>query len=304
MHLSKELRISAKYNIVVMHMDNTAPNVKIIKISSSCVASFRHGKHGDKVRTAIANTLKINDPDGFARHGKYTHPNPDFERSFVDENFEGVDIDDAKHNIKMSNSRLGYATVKRLQQDFLNTRMCEFGNEEETRSRPGVERLLAIKKWVLTKFQDKKQYTKTFPCEIDGEQITIIVSGRLDGECAHRNTNAVVEIKNRVSGLIFKPRDAEECQVRLYMELTGYEHGFLFERHVDVDETENISVVPFAKKDKPDFINDTICDKNFKKNLGKVLRCLNDEQEFANFFAPTPNKEQRRGWYPLRTGGK
>lgn len=265
--------------------------IKVINISASCVASFRYSRHPDNIRSAIENTLKMNDPEGFAKHGRWNT-----------NKWEGVDLEDGKHCIRIANSHRGHSVVKKLQQEFINTRMCAFGYEEETKSRDGVSRLLAIKKWSLTKFQDKRQYTKKFPCELNDGEVTLMVSGRLDGECAHRGTYAVVEIKNRLNGLIFKPRNTEECQVRLYMELTNYEHAFLFERHVSSKggdtngEIENISVVPFTKKDRPNFIKETFGDKNFKKNLEKVLKCLNDEQEFADFFTPQvkPPKEQRR----------
>ena len=259
-----------------------------VKIPASAISHLRHSKHPDKIRTIIGDILRVNDPEGYAKHTRWSGQKQTFD--------DYEDMDDAKHNIRMANFHKGYNAVRKLQKQFLDSKMCSFGNNEETKSRDGISKLLAIKKWSLTKFQDRKQYTKTFPCEVNGEQISILVSGRLDGECAHRNTHAVVEVKNRFKGLLFHPRESEVCQVRMYMELTGYEHGFLFERHVD--ETENISVVPLSRKDKPDFVNDIFNDGNFKKNVATVLRCLRDENEFARIFDkqfnPSKNENDER----------
>ena len=250
-----------------------------IKISASSVAHLRFNSNMDKSRTIIERTLKMNDPDGYEKHSRWKqHLN---ENVYMD-TVGTMDILDAKHHIHMTNYHRGTSVVREIQKDFLDRRMQAFGHEEESKSADGVRRLLALKKWTLTKFQGDENYVKEYPCEILGARVNLIISGRLDGECRHRNTNAVVEIKNRINGLIYNPRQTEECQVRIYMDITGYDHAFLFERHMSSIGGEMLSVFPFEVK--PGYVNDILQHKTFKHNLEIIFRCLSNEREFEKFF--------------------
>ena len=167
--------------------------------------------------------------------------------------------------------------------DYTNRKMHEFGSTAENVSYDGLQKCL--KGYTLVQRADNvsRQIVKRAYFKSLGIHVNIVFSGKVDG-IVQENTSKrhiVIEIKNRVNGLMYLPSKHDVIQLNMYMDILDLQRGLIVERFVN-DDGEYFNFFPVIRKSN--FIDNLLSDAGFVKTLETIYECVVDDYRFENWL--------------------